>query len=111
MCVGRSAQANDAGFHNNDRYATEPTIWMGTHRFNHPNDTTQGGGWFGERGRRLCDWSWGATTKTVKVTRYMRRKRTDLINIGEQLLTPAELRDKLPQLALEAAQRVGKERG
>jgi hypothetical protein len=84
------------------------TIWMATHRFNHPNDPTQGGSWFGEHGRRICDWSWDATTKTVKVTRYIRRKRTDLISIGEQLLTPAELREKLSQLALEAAQRSGK---
>jgi hypothetical protein len=86
-----------------------PPMWMATHRFNHPNDPSQGGTWFGARGRRLCDWSWDATTKTVKVTRYIRRKRTDLINIGEQPLTPAELRDRLPQLALEAAQRIGKE--
>jgi hypothetical protein len=38
----------------------------------------------------------------------MRRKGTDLINLGEQLLTPAELRERLPQLALEAAQWIGK---
>jgi hypothetical protein len=49
-----------------------------------------------------------ATTKAVRVTRYVRRKRTDLINLGEQLLTPAELRERLPQLALEAARRIGK---
>ena len=78
---------------------------MATHRFNNPNDLTQGGTWFGEHGRRICDWSWDATTKTVKVTRYMRRKRTDLINIGEQLLTPEELRQRLPQVVLDAAQR------
>jgi hypothetical protein len=81
---------------------------MVTHRFNHPKDPTRGGTWFGERGRRLCDWSWDATTKTVRVTRYARAKQIDLIDIGEQLLTPEELRERLPQLALEAAQRIAK---
>jgi hypothetical protein len=82
-------------------------VWT-THRFNHPKDPTRGGTWFGERGRRICDWSWDATTKTVKVTRYSGGKRIDLISICEQLPTPEELRDTLPQLALEAAQRFGK---
>ena len=78
---------------------------MATHRFNHPNDPTRGGTWFGDRGRRICDWSWDAATKTVKVTRYGRGKRSDLVSIGEQLVTPEELRERLPQLALEAVQR------
>jgi hypothetical protein len=69
---------------------------------------TMGGSWFGERGRRICDWSWDHTTKTVRVTPYARGKRIDLINIGDQLLTPEELQERLPQLALEVAQRVGK---
>jgi hypothetical protein len=80
---------------------------MATHRFNHPKDPTSGGTWFGEHGRRICDWSWDATRKTVRVT-YPRMRRIDQITIGEQLLTPGELRERLPQLALEAAQRIGK---
>jgi hypothetical protein len=79
---------------------------MATHRFNYPKDPTRGGTWFGEHGRRICDWSWDATTKTMRVTRYGRRKRIDLSNIGEQLLTAEELRERLPELALEAAQRI-----
>jgi hypothetical protein len=58
-----------------------------------------------DRGRRICDWSWDASTKTVKVTRKWRGKRSDLVSIGEQLLTPEELRRKLPQVALEAVLR------
>jgi hypothetical protein len=86
---------------------------MATHRFNHPNDPTQGGTWFRDHGERMCDWSFDPATKTVRVTRYIRgryvrRKRTGLINLGEQLLTPEELRERLPQLALETAQRMGK---
>jgi hypothetical protein len=88
---------------------------MATHRFNHPNDPTQGGTWFGEHNKRICDWSWDAATKTVRVTRYIRgryvrRKRTERINIGEQLLSPEELRERLPRLALETAQRMSKKR-
>jgi hypothetical protein len=75
---------------------------MATHRFNYPKDPTRGGTWFGEHGRRICDWSWDATTKTMRVTRYARGKRIDLINIDEQLLTPEEQGERLPQLALEA---------
>jgi hypothetical protein len=81
---------------------------MVAHRFNHPQDPTRGGTRFGDHSRRICDWSWDATTKTVRVACYARRKRIDLINIGEHLLTPEELRETLPQLALEATQRVGK---
>jgi len=84
---------------------------MATHRFNDPEDPTRGGTWFGEHGRRICDWSWDATTKTVRITRYARAKRIDLINVGEQLLAPEELRERLPQLALKAAQRIAKKRG
>jgi hypothetical protein len=40
---------------------------MATHRFNHPNDLTKGGTWFGAYGRRICDWSWNAATQTVTV--------------------------------------------
>ena len=83
---------------------------MATHRFNDPKGPTRGGTWFGEHGRRICDWSWDATTKTVNVTRYTRGKRIDLIDIGERLTTPEELREKLPQLALVAPPRTGKKR-
>jgi hypothetical protein len=79
------------------------------HRFNHPKDPTKGGTWFGDRGRRLCDWSWDATTKTLKVTCGKHSKRIDLSNTGEQSLTPEELRDRLAQLALEIAQRIVEE--
>ena len=83
---------------------------MATHRFNDPKDPNKGGTWFGEHGRRICDWSWDATTKMVRVTRYAHGKRIDLIDIGERGMTPGELREKLPQLALEAAQRTDKKR-
>ena len=82
---------------------------MATHRFNDPKDPTRGGTWFGDYGRRICDWSWDANTKTVKVTRGKRGKRRDLSGIGEQLLTSEELRERLPQLTLETAQRITEE--
>lgn len=78
---------------------------MATHRFNYPNDPTQGGTWFADTGRRICDWSWDPSTKTLKVTSYGRGKHMNLIGIGEELLTPEGLRERLPQMALEAVQR------
>jgi len=79
---------------------------MATHRFNHPNDLTKGGTWFGAYGKRICDWSWNAATKTVTVTRGPRGRSIDLSNIG--LLTPEYLRASLPELALGAAQQLKK---
>ena len=79
---------------------------MPTHRFNHPNDPTQGGSWFADNGRRICDWSWNGATKTVSVTIGMQGRHIDLSAMGEQLLTPEELRDRLPQVALEVAQQI-----
>jgi hypothetical protein len=79
---------------------------MATHRFNHPNDLTKGGTWFGAYGKRVCDWSWDAATKTVTVTRGPRGSSIDLSNSG--LLTPEDLRVRLPDLALKAAQRLKK---
>jgi hypothetical protein len=83
---------------------------MATHRFNDPKDPTKGGTWFGDTGRHICDWSWDAAIKTVRVTLGVHGKRIDLSTIGEQLLTPEELRESLPRLALEAAQQITKKR-
>ena len=79
-----------------------------THRFYHPKDATRGGTWFADTGRRICDWSWDAASKTLTVTQGMRSKRIDLSNIGERFLTPEELRERLPQVAIEAVQGIGK---
>ena len=84
-----------------------PTL-VTTHRFYDAKDPTRGGTWFGDTGRRICDWSWDAATKTLTVTLGMRTKRIDLTNIGERLWTPEELRQRLPQMALDSAQQIGK---
>jgi hypothetical protein len=83
---------------------------MAAHRFNDPTDPTKGGAWLGDYGRLFCKWTWDAAAKALTVTRGSRGKRIDLSNIGDQLLTPEELRERLPQLALEVAERIG-ERG
>jgi hypothetical protein len=36
---------------------------MPMHRFHYESDPIKGGTWFGDRGVRLCDWSWDAEKK------------------------------------------------
>jgi hypothetical protein len=73
------------------------------HSFNDSADPTKGGTWYDDYGRCICTWEWDADTKTVTVVQDVRGKRMDL---SEQFLTPEELREILPQLALETAQKL-----
>jgi hypothetical protein len=79
------------------------------HAFNDPKDPGKGGTWYDDHGRRLCIWYWDAGKKTVTVVRGMRGKRIDLSGIGDELLTPEELRKRFPKLAFRAAQRIPEE--
>ena len=38
-----------------------------THNFNDKANYTEGGKWFGDYGESICEWSWNADTKTLKV--------------------------------------------
>jgi hypothetical protein len=80
------------------------------HIFKDPQDPTKGGTWTDEYCRVICTWDWDAVTKTATVTCGTRGKDVGLSDIGEQLLTLTELRERLPQLALEVAQRIVLER-
>ena len=82
---------------------------MDRHEFNDPQDPTKGGTWYDDHGRRFCIWYWDAETKMVAVIRGTRGKRIKLIGIGEQHLKPEVLRNRFPQLALEAAQLITEE--
>jgi hypothetical protein len=82
---------------------------MDTHAFNDPQDPANGGTWYDDYGRHICIWYWDADTKMVTVIRGTRGKHVNLSGIGEQLLTPEALREKLPRVAFEIAQRIIKE--
>jgi len=72
---------------------------MPTHRFHYESDPTKGGTWFGDRGVRICDWSWNGEKRILRVWRGLRGKQIYL------RLEPQELGRRLSEAALEAAQR------
>ena len=80
------------------------------HTFKNPKVPTEGGTWTDEYCRVICTWGWNAATKTVTVNCGTHGRFIDLNGIGEQLLTATELRERLPQLALEIAQQIVFER-
>ena len=82
---------------------------MASHSFNDPSDVSKGGTWFGDYGVRFCSWKWDPTAKALIVTKGADGKRIDLSSIGDQLLTPEQLRERLPQLALDAGKRIAAE--
>jgi hypothetical protein len=84
----------------------EASTRTNTHTFNDPKDPSKGGTWFDDHGRRLCIWYWDAAQKTVTVVRGTHGKRIDLSGIGDELLTPEELRKRFPKLAFRTAQRI-----
>ena len=69
------------------------------HQFTSEQPDCLKGIWFKSNGRRYCTWMFDSSTSTLlakrgAVTRSIRIERP---------LTPAELRDELPKLALELA--------
>jgi len=79
---------------------------MPTHRFHYESYPTKGGTWFGERGVRLCDWSWDGPKKTLTVRRGQRGKQISLSDVDLERLDPQELGRRLSEAAFEAAQRI-----
>jgi hypothetical protein len=82
---------------------------MATHAFNDESDFAKGGTWYGDYGRHFCKWSWDPATKTLAVQRGARGKRIDLGAFDPHDLTTEQLRQRLPELALQAAQRITEE--
>jgi len=82
---------------------------MATHAFNDASDFAKGGTWFGDYRRHFCRWSWDAATKSLIVQRGARGKRIDLSGWDQHALSTEQLRKRLPELALEAANRITEE--
>ncbi len=74
---------------------------MATHAFNHPADIAQGGTWYGDYGRHMCRWTWDNSTKSLQVICGLTGKHIDLSGVD---LTAVDLRERLPQIAFEAAE-------
>jgi hypothetical protein len=76
---------------------------MTTHTFNHPTDLAEGGIWCGDYGMRICRWTWDSAAKELHVVRGPNGKRIDLRGVD---LSTVDLRERLPQIALQAAGRI-----
>jgi len=77
---------------------------MPTHRFHYESDPTKGGTWFGDRGVRICDWSWNGEKKILTVRQRMSGKQISLSGVDPESLNAQELGRRLSEAALEATQ-------
>ena len=73
---------------------------METHAFKDPVDPTKGGIWSGDYGIRICTWSWSSSTRVLEVRCGSRAKISDLSGADLSLV---DLRDRLPEIALQMA--------
>jgi hypothetical protein len=72
-----------------------------SHKFKDANDFTQGGEWFDENGRSICEWAWDASTKKLNIKCGIHGKKIDLSKSEEKSLNRT-----LPMLALETAEEI-----
>lgn len=77
-----------------------------THSFNNDANYTEGGNWFDDYGRRICQWQWDADTEILTVTCGIHGSNTDLKSFGEHQFTEENLKKRLPALAIETAGRI-----
>ena len=77
---------------------------MPTHRLHYESDPTKGGTWFGDRGVRICDWSWNGEKKILTVRQRMSGKQISLSGVDPERLNAQELGRRLSETALEATQ-------
>ena len=90
-----------------------PDTPMPRHRFNYESDPVKGGTWFGDKGVRVCDWSWDVEKKTLTVRTVRRGPRGKQVSLSvdlEKLEPPQELGKRLSEIALEAALRIHRRR-
>ena len=85
---------------------------MPTHRFNYESDPSRGGTWFGDKGVRVCDWSWDMEGKklTVRTVRRGPAGKQVSLSVDLERLEPHELGKRLSEIALKTALRVHRRR-
>jgi len=76
---------------------------MPTHTFSHPTELAQGG----DYGVRICRWTWDSAAKEMHVICGVNGKRIDLRGVD---FSAVDLRERLPQIALNAAGRIAESR-
>ena len=77
-----------------------------THSFNNDADYTDGGQWFDDFGRRICQWQWNVKSRELTVTCGSTGSKVDLSEFGDHQFTDEQLRERLPTLSIETAQRI-----
>jgi hypothetical protein len=77
-----------------------------THQCTEPRDTITQGTWQHDYGQAICTWIWDAATRHLIVKVGARGKRFDLSKRGEQNFTATILRERLPGLAIAAAEEI-----
>jgi hypothetical protein len=76
-----------------------------THSFAERDSLASGGTWFDDFGRVICKWIWNYEAKVLTVTCGSRGQRIELSRLDAQSLEAESLRNRLPRLAIEAAER------
>ena len=77
-----------------------------THKFKDSNDFMQGGEWFDDNGRSICQWTWNAGAKKLNIKCGIHDKKIDLSKSEQQMITDKSLSRTLPMLALETAEEI-----
>lgn len=79
-----------------------------THHFNDENDVSAGGIWFGDYGQKICSWSWDSSKKVLSIETGTFGRKIDLSEHGDQNFTQETLKQRLPDLAIHAAEDLDK---
>jgi hypothetical protein len=74
-----------------------------THHFVDASDFSKGGRWAGDYGETLCTWTWDADARVLSVQCGSEGRKRDLRALN---LDAARLTKRLPQLALQMAERI-----
>ena len=79
-----------------------------THNFNNDSDYSEGGQWFDDYGRRICQWTWNSSARELTVTCGVNGSKIDLSQFSDHQFTDVELKQRLPTLAIETSDRINK---
>jgi hypothetical protein len=77
-----------------------------THHFADASDFSKGGRRAAHYGETICTWTWDAAARAITVQCGPRGTTYDLSGFDAQNLDAAKLPERLPRLALEAAEKI-----